>query len=490
LSVNNYLTLYWLIKYAEVHRCLPDKEAMVRFIETSTDPEIWKSDERDKVKAFVSKLKDHPANQFDQEAIALIQKMDIRQEIRAWREAFGYHLLKQESIVDARDAIKRHFNMSTTQDTNIETGAWQERLDQVISDFQKDVSGSTNNNKFRTGFPAIDGGGLNIGIDGSRAICLCGPASNRKTTLALSMTLNAAIHGKNVLFFAGEHMPRKLLKKLTLALTHFFRDPDSAMYDEQIANIPALQKWENLNRTATTEDVEAVKKLFQKLRADNLVPGYIEPQSIDALSRGDEDKVGAILAHAEATFAKYQWDAIVIDPLDTIMPPDVGGKGASNWKICSGIVDRLFDFSRNAFGGRGCVVIVSAQFNADARRDIEKLQDKNQGQDNHDDEIESILRQDSKIQYFTTIGQRFDLCLGVAVRTKDGSEGIIVKGRDREGGNFTSMRFEIDEVTNYLKELAKGYTKLTAEQVDRPKSGEPTSDVPYDTLTLDATETL
>ena len=259
-----------------------------------------------------------------------------------------------------------------------------------------------------------------------------------------------------MLFFAGEHLPKKLLKKLTLQLSHFFRQKDSPLFDEEIAKIPGLSKWEGLNRSATKEDLSAIKKLLLKLKAENLVPGYIEPQSIDAVSRGDEDKVGALLAHAEATYAKYQWDAIIIDPLDTIMPPEVaGGRGVNNWKLCSGIVDRLFDFSRNAFGGKGCMVIVTAQFGADARRDIERIQDKNGGNDNYDDEIESILKRDGLIQYFTTIGQRFDLCLGVAVRTKDGDEGMIVKVRDREGGTFTSCTFQIDPETNYLKEEPK-----------------------------------
>lgn len=475
LRLGVYETLRMVIKFCDAHKRLPDKATLSHFVDTSTDPEVWKNQFKPDIHKFVDSVADNPSSTFDQTAISLIENLDLRQEVRAWREAFSHFLLTEHSIQDARDALKRHFNISTTQDTNFEQGPWQERVDAIYSDFEKNILGAQDGRKFRIGLPSIDNSGMNIGLDGDHAICLCGPASNRKTTLALSMTLNMGITGKNVLFFAGEHLPRKLLKKLTLQLSHFFKDPTSPLYDVELGNIPGLSKWEGLNRSATKDDLVKIKKLLLKLKAEDLVPGYIEPQSIDAVTRGDEDKVGALLAHAEATYAKYQWDAIVIDPLDTIMPPEVARSGGvSNWKLCSSIVDRLFDFSRNAFGGKGCMVIVTAQFGADARRDIERIQDKNGGNDNYDDELISILRRDGLIQYFTTIGQRFDLCLGVATRTKDGEDGLVVKGRDREGGTFDSLMFHIDKETNYLTEKKREYKVMEqkAELIPHDDMGE------------------
>lgn len=454
-----------LLKFTEQFKRLPDKVAFNHFLDVSTDPAVAKNQFKDEVKKWVNELADKPANTFDVTAIAFVDKLDLRAEIDAWRTSFSHFLLNEHDIAGARTMLRKHFNTSTTQDSTFEQGTWQERTEAIYADFEKNIKGVNDERKFVLGFPSIDQSGMNIGLDGDRAICLCGPASNRKTTAALSIAMNFAIGGKNGLFFAGEHQCMKVLKRLTLQLGHFFKnDPD-------IGEIPGLSKWEGLNRTATEEDLVRVKNLLLKLKAGDDVPGFIEPQNINAVTQGEDDKVGALLQYAEATFPKYQWDFIIIDPLDTIMPPEVAGQkhGVSNWKVCSGIIDRLFDFSRNAFGGKGCMVIVSAQFGSDARREIEKIQEKNSGAENYDDELESILKRDGLIQYFTTIGQRFDLCLGIATRTKDGTEGLIVRGRDREGGVFNSCTFEVNPDTNYMKEKKRAYAKLDKENAPKQR---------------------
>lgn len=453
-------TMKLLIKFAEAHKRLPDKATFAHFLNVSTDPEVMKDTYKGEVVAWVNDLEELPASMFDMTAQAFLDRLDIRAEIDAWRESFSHFLLEEHDIIGARMMLRKHFNISTTQDSVFEQGAWQERTDAIYASFEKNVLGVGDERKFRLGFPSIDNSGMNIGLDGDCAICLCGPASNRKTTAALSIAMNFAIIGKNGLFFAGEHQCMKVLKRLTLQLSHFFKD------DPEIGHIPGLPKWEGLRRTATEEDLVKVKKLLLRLKSGEQVPGFIEPQNIDAVTRGEEDKVGALLQYAEATFPKYQWEFIVIDPLDTIMPPEITGVkgGPSNWKVCSGIIDRLFDFSRNAFGGKGCMVIVTAQFGSDARRDIEKIQQKNSGVENFDDELESILKRDGLIQYFTTIGQRFDLCLGIATRTKDGNDGLIVRGRDREGGVFNACYFEVNADTNYMREKKKEYKMLDKEQ--------------------------
>jgi hypothetical protein len=451
--------IHLLLEFTKANKRLPDKETFFHWLDVCTDPYVAKNIFKDEVKVWVSKLKDKPAATFDFTAVAFCDKLDLRAEIAAWAAALNHFLLKELDIIGARTTLRKHFNISTTQDSAFEQGTWQERTDAIYADFEKNISGVDDGRKFKLGFKAIDNSGMNIGLDGDHAICLCGPASNRKTTFMLSIAMNFAIQGKNVLFFAGEHQCMKVLKRLTLQLSHFFKS------DIDIGVIPGLSKWEGLNRTATEEDLKKVKNLLLKLKSRELVPGFIEPQNIGAIARGEEDKLGALLAYAEATFPKYQWDAIIIDPLDAIMPAETGEKnGANNWKICSGIIDRLFDFSRNAFGGKQCMVLVSAQFKSDARREIEKIQEKNAGVENFDDELESILKRDGLIQYFTTIGQRFDLCLGVATRTKDGTEGLIVRGRDREGGIFNSCHFHVDPDTNYMTQKPTSYVKREPEQ--------------------------
>jgi hypothetical protein len=115
--------------------------------------------------------------------------------------------------------------------------------------------------------------------------------------------------------------------------------------------------------------------------------------------------------------------------------------------------------------------VTTAQFNATARREIEKIQQKNGGADNYDDEIAALLRKDSSIQYFTTIGQRFDLCLGVATRVKNGSDGMMVQGRSREGGSFDVMDFRIDENANVILEKDGGVKHTLVGEQTAPQAG-------------------
>ena len=73
-------------------------------------------------------------------------------------------------------------------------------------------------------------------------------------------------------------------------------------------------------------------------------------------------------------------------------------------------------------------MVVTAQFKADVLRAIEKIQNKNEGPDNFDNELVDLIRQEGSIQYVgPKIIQRFDLALGVAMRVKNGEDGILVQ---------------------------------------------------------------
>jgi hypothetical protein len=439
-------TMFMLLKFIDVHQKLPDKEALTYFIQVNDDPTVKNNKFKDEVIHFVNNLPDRPISTFDHTAQQFLKKLDLRHEYKAWRAAYNHFLFTEGDIQGARKALRKHWNISTAQDTTFEQGSWQENTESILADFERDLRGDDDSRKMMLGFPIIDNSGANIGLDGDRYICLCGPSNNRKTTAVLSIALNLAIQGHHGLFFAGEHQKPKLLKKLTLQLSHFFRD------DEEIGHIPGLNNWEGLKRTATEEDFGHVKTLLTKLRLGKIVPGHLEPQNIDALSRGDDDKVGALLAYAEATWSKYQWTYIVIDPIDTVMP--VGGDsnrdGQSIWDRKSEVIERLLRFSRNAFGGRGCAVFITAQYKSDAAREIQGLQEKNVGPDRFDDAIASVLRRDSNIQTLTTIIQKCDLCIGIATLTKNGDVGLMVRGRDREGGRDWELEFEVDKDSNYM----------------------------------------
>ena len=80
---------------------------------------------------------------------------------------------------------------------------------------------------------------MNIGLDGEHAIVLYGPASNRKTTAALSLALNFSMRGKHGLYIAGEHQTMRVLKSLTLMLSHFTK--------KEVGEVPGLGQWEGLS---------------------------------------------------------------------------------------------------------------------------------------------------------------------------------------------------------------------------------------------------
>ena len=447
-------TLITIIKYVDAHKQLPDKDALKNFIAINDGLKTNKF--KAEMAEYITNITDKAASTFDETAEQLLKVLDIRFELKSVRAALP--ILKEGDIQGWRSALRRNQNKSTVQDSNFSSGAWQEKTEEIYDRFERKLRGVDNARKFKTGFWTLDNSGANIGLDGDRAICFCGPSSNRKTTAVMSLALNFAIQDKNVLFFAGEHHHTKVLDKLTLQLSHFYKE------DPEIGFIPGLSSWEGLKVTATDEHLENIKKLLLKLKAGKIVPGYIEVQNIDVVAGGEEDKINAILDYAESTFNKYQWDAIFIDPVDCCMPQEsVGGKG-NTFQLKADAIQKLFNFSRHAFGGKGCMVIITAQFNSTSVRDIQRIQEKNQGAERFDDEIEAILRRDGNIHSLTTIVEKFDLCIGVACLQKNGEEGIMVRGRDREGGKDWTLHFHVDSESNYMTENRKPYQKVSAEQ--------------------------
>jgi hypothetical protein len=447
-------TMMRLVAYERALRKLPTPTELKDYVNNHPDSAETNAETKKAICDFIDALRRDPAKTLDVTAIAMLDEINLRLEKKAIQKAFAKVKVDRD-IQAGRTILRKHWATSTSLDTGFKSDPWQLRSEEIYQSFERDVNGTDDARKFETGFPSIDNSGMNIGLDGEHAIVLYGPASNRKTTAALSLALNFSMRGKRGLYIAGEHQTMRVLKSLTLMLAHFMKN--------EIGEVPGLGQWEGLNRKATESDLAKIKSILTKLSMMEIVPGYLEVQNAHALTRGEDDKLGAIMSYAESTHKKYQWDYIVIDPLDSIMPPDEGSKGGNNWKACSTIVDRLFDYSRSYAGDRGIMVVTTAQFGASAARDIAKLQTKNVGEDNYDDEIEAILRKDSLIQYFTTICQRFDLGIGIATSQKNGTEGMLVQGRTRGGGNFDVVRFSVGERTNYLRE--KNYRPMAVEEV-------------------------
>jgi hypothetical protein len=203
--------------------------------------------------------------------------------------------------------------------------------------------------------------------------------------------------------------------------------------------------------------LDAINKILTELRDMQVVPGILEIQNMEAMIAGSKDPTGEIMSYIDGTHKRRRWDFVIIDPLDSILPADKGDKNSNKFSQSITIIDRLFNYSRNFDGNRGLLVCVTAQFRAEARRDIEKLQEKNTGPDNYDDEIVGIMHQSGNIQDIgNRLTQRFDFAMGVAVRTPEGNEGMVVQSRTRGGGKFDVMDFVIDESANLMLEKTDG----------------------------------
>jgi hypothetical protein len=437
-----------LLRYEEEIRHLPTKVELKDYV--NNHPSCREAKKQQIIKHLDS-LVENSAWTFDVTAMALIEEIEWRLEKKAVLKAHDA-LEKTRDIQAARTILRKHFASSMAIDSDFRPGSWQENSEQIYEAFRRDIAGEGEERKFRMGFHSIDTSGMSIGLDGSHAIVLYGPAANRKTTTALSLALNFAMQGKHGLFLCGEHSRMKIEKSLAIMFSHYLRkdpnDPNSGGIDV----IPGLSKWEGLNKTADETDLANINQVLLELKTMRLVPGFLEVQNIDALARGSDDVWGAVSSYVDATYRKYQWDFVVIDPLDNVFPTE--GAEKNHYQACCAIVDRMFSYTRTFAGDRGIMLVVTAQFKAEARRAIEKIQAKNTSTtENFDDEIEALLRQDSQIQYIgNKLTQRFDLGIGVACRVKNGAEGMLVQGRSREGGFFDSVQFNVDPDSNVVFE--------------------------------------
>lgn len=444
-----------MVFFERANKYLPTKEELCDYVLHSEDCEDIEP--KDVVVAFIKGIIDDGTHFFDTTAKQLIIEMDFSLETAIARKAFNEQLLKKRDIEAFRTAMRKHWAATHRHNSNFEPGTWQESTEAILEAFRKNISGEGNERKFKLGFDTIDNSGMNIGLDGNHAIVLYGPASNRKTNAAMTIALNFAMQGKRGLFLAGEHLKEKINKRLTLMLSYYLRKTENNP-EGIVPVIPGLPAWEGINVTATEEDLANVATVLSELKSMRVVPGYLDVQNINSITRGEEDAWGAIEDYIDSTHKKYDWDFVIIDPLDTVLPTEQGNK--DQFQACSAVIDRMFDYSREFAGDRGLMLIVTAQFKAEVRRDIEKIQTKNGGVEDFDDEIVAVLRRDSGIQYIgNKLTQRFDLAIGVALRTKDGDDGMLAQGRSREGGAWDVMPFTIDEHSNLMLESAGSVTR-------------------------------
>jgi hypothetical protein len=184
------------------------------------------------------------------------------------------------------------------------------------------------------------------------------------------------------------------------------------------------------------------------------VPGYLEVKNINSLG-GTLDNV---LSYLEATDQKYGWDFCVIDPFDSVVP---NAGDSQKWQASTEAVQTVFDCTRDFRNGSGILALVTAQMLSKSAREIEKLQS---GEEEDLASIRDQLKQDKQIQLFTTLSQRFDLALGVALLRKNGRDGILVQGRSREGSDFDFLRFRLDPHCHIARDVCP--ERMSMEHLD------------------------
>ena len=85
-----------------------------------------------------------------------------------------------------------------------------------------------------------------------------------------------------------------------------------------------------LHRTAGPQHLDDINKILYELRERHIVPGLLEVQNIEAMASGNTDALGEIMSYIDGTHRRRQWDFVILDPLDSILPLDRERKAATS----------------------------------------------------------------------------------------------------------------------------------------------------------------
>lgn len=445
-----------LMQFYDDTKTLPTKAELRNYIIDSNNPVsrlIRQNNLANPAIEWLDELGEHPDKEFHVQVTELGRAVELAKQKKVTKENFDKYLKDQQNVRLFRDAERKHWQNELRDRGEVLEGPLHEMTALIAEEFRKDVDGINEEGKFKLGLDAIDRNS-NIGLQGERTIFFYGPASSFKTTTLMTIAVNAARAGKNGLILVGEHQGLPMMKTLVLMVAHFVKD------DPEIGTLPTRLGWEGIERTATKEDYERVKVLLDRISVRSVLPGALGVQNIDAITMGEEDRLGAIIDYIHSFNQEYPLDFVILDPLDWAMPLSAIGR-ENAWQEAKDVLQRIQSLSRNFEGhnGKGLMIITSAQLQSKFQREIEKQQMKNATtMDATDDQIISLLGQPSQVQFFTTIPQAFDFGVGVVTRVKGGREGYLVKGRNRFLSTFMNMPFTVDGVSNVLLAAGEGTT--------------------------------
>jgi len=452
-----------ILGYFEDTHMLPSRAELVNWMNESSHGVarlLRGKDYFNTVRDYIVNLQDDLTKEFAPMAVELDRATKLASQRQTTKTNYDKHLHPQTGDGDVqafRIAERQHAQKELRSRGEIVGKPLQQMTEEISLEFLKDVEGANDAGKVELGFSAIDHHS-HIGLNGERTICIYGPANVGKTTLLMTIAVNMAMSGKNVLILIGEHQAIPMMKTLTLMLGPTVKD------DPEIGVLPDRNAWEGINPKATREDWERINRLLKKLRDRELLPGWLGVENISAIAGIEEDRLGACVDYIHSFHMTYPLDAVIIDPLDQVMPLSAMGQD-NKWQEGEEVLQRIQNLSRTFEGhnGKGLMIITSVQFTSKMQREIEKNQAKTAIGDNMDDVILSLMEQTSQIQFYTTIPQVLDMMIGIVTRLKRGREGYLYGGRSRFASTFKQVSFVMDPVAHIITTTgAATYTAVSA----------------------------
>jgi RecA/RadA recombinase len=441
--------LMCILAYYEDTGSLPSRGELLNWMDESSyviARKVRKLDDFGDIRTYVANLQDDPTKEFAPMAAELDRATNLVAKRLTTQKNYDKYL-KTGSGEDTQEfdiEQRKHAQRKLYSSGDILPGPIQSMTGKLDEEFRKYFDGANEDGRFETGFDAIDDNSL-IGVGSGRehTIFIYGGTSNFKTTLLVTIAINAARRGKNGLILIGEHEALEMMVTLILMLGYFVKD------DPEIGQLPSRADLEH--RRVTEEDWRRIRRLLDKL--NEILPGYLGVQNINAVVQNEKDRLGSAVDYMHSFNADYPLDFVVIDPLSQLMPSGAMGRKEA-WGDGVEMLAAIRNLSREFEGRkRGLVILMAAQVKVEQQREIEKVQAKNAaGMDQHDDKLIELAKQPSQIEFFSAISQFLDLGIGIVTRVKGGRDGYLVKGRARFLNTFESVSFTADLVANVIVE--------------------------------------
>jgi hypothetical protein len=379
-----------LMRYESIHvGKLPSKVELLDLVET--DPVNKNFERKNDVKKYIKSVGAlDPGFTFDNVVARLLTFAQLHYEKTNTKAAYK-KLMNDGDIQAFRAAIRDMWTDGITAEiNNANKGAVQEHGEALKKAFHDYLTGTNDGPlDWKSGFHSID---ACISHSQERLMAVIGPNNNFKTTIMMSLMMNLARQGKNILFVTGEHETDHI--EQSLALVH-------GRLSQPTYRLPSINKWRA--GQATTRDLENVNKAIDDLSLRINCPGYIDVKKVSYFNHSLDE----IVAYMEVNHAKYQYNALFIDPFDSLLDP-VKADFGKVFPLQEKITGQMLDLKVNYRDGSGLMIVTTAQMKKAVKGNIEKLQaDSRSRLSDYEDELQA-----SNIDSYSGIAKKFDMLWG------------------------------------------------------------------------------